>query len=235
MFETAMNHLNRKSKEEFIEIIQSMISKNSTLQQKLSSKITNLDISYRLFKKYRETFEDLCKETKKDSKIQIHEFVMNDLISIFWVIYLLFKSRKHEHFEEFSQQVKLLIVVIKSIFQYWVSCLPQEIVERIIETHFKDRVENLIDEQFFLLHHAELSNLAQKLYSLRYKNQTMDFKRFSKNPIKIAKFLNDISIYYCKERKSFEFENQIDELSFLNLHLMALSLNYGMKPKIVEK
>jgi hypothetical protein len=63
----------------------------------------------------------------------------------------------------------------------------------------------------------------------------MDFKRFSKNPIKIAKFLNDISIYYCKERKRFEFENQIDELSFLNLHLMALSLNYGMKPKIVEK
>lgn len=73
-------------------------------------------------------------------------------------------------------------------------------MEQKIETHFKDRVENLIDEQFFLLHHAELSNLAQKLYSIRYKNQTMDFKRFYKNPIKIAKFLNDISIYYTKER-----------------------------------
>ena len=100
-----------------------MISKNSTLQQKLSFKIKNLDISYRLFKKYRETFEDLWKDTK------IHEFVLNDLLSIFWVIYLLFKSKKHENFEEFSQQVKLIIVVIKSIFQYWVSCVPQEIVE----------------------------------------------------------------------------------------------------------
>lgn len=87
-----------------------MIAKNSTLQQKLSSKINNLDLSYRLFKKYCETFNKLWKQTG------IHEFVRNDLLSIFWVIYLLFKSRKHEQFEEFPQQVKLLIVVVKSIF-----------------------------------------------------------------------------------------------------------------------
>jgi len=33
-----------------------MLAKNSTLQQNLSSKIKNIEVSYRLFKKYRKSF-----------------------------------------------------------------------------------------------------------------------------------------------------------------------------------
>jgi hypothetical protein len=66
-----------------------MISKNSNLQQKLSSKIKNLELSYRLFKKYHKTFVELWQHT------EINSFVMNDLLSIFWITYLLFKNAKN--------------------------------------------------------------------------------------------------------------------------------------------
>jgi hypothetical protein len=128
---------------------------------------------------------------------------MNDLISIFWVIYLLIKNGKEDVFEDFPKQLKLLIVLLKSVFEYWISCVPKGVVETTIERNFNVDGGNFIDEQFFLLHHVEFFNQAQKLYSFRYQNQTLDFKRFSKNAIQIAQFLDDISNYFYREKYNF--------------------------------
>ena len=57
---------------------------------------------------------------------------MNDMISIFWIIYLLIKNGKEETYEDFLKQFKLVIVLLKSVFEYWISCVPQGIVKMTI-------------------------------------------------------------------------------------------------------
>lgn len=44
--------------------------------------------------------------------------------------------------------------MLKSIFEYWISCVPQGIVKAVIEHNFKIQLNDFIDEQFFLLHHV---------------------------------------------------------------------------------
>lgn len=53
----------------------------------LSNKIDNVQISYRIFKKYRKTFEDIWPYT------HIAKLVMNDMLSIFWIVYLFIKNK----------------------------------------------------------------------------------------------------------------------------------------------
>jgi len=45
---------------------------------------------------------------------------------------------------------------------------------------------------------------------MKYENQTLDFKRFSKNPVQIAKFLDDISNHFYKEIQTFDSDTYID-------------------------
>ncbi len=54
-----------------------------------------------------------------------------------------------------------------------------------------------------------MKNFASSLYSVRYK-QELEFKIFSKNPIKIAKFLDDIANCFYQQNYPLQIDNYID-------------------------
>lgn len=62
-------------------------------------------------------------------------------------------------------------------------------------------------------------NVMQRHYKIRYENSTLEFQKFSKNPIQIARYLDDISNYFYREQDQYvsKIENYTDEISYLEL------------------
>lgn len=59
----------------------------------------------------------------------------------------------------------------------------------------------------------------------------MEFKIFSKNPIKIAKFLDDIANYFYQQNYPLQTDNYIDEISYLGLRQLALTADRNLMRK----
>ena len=54
----------------------------------LGTKIENVKMSYRMFKKYRSVFDSLCSVSPK-----IDKQAQSDLMAIFWIVFLFTKNR----------------------------------------------------------------------------------------------------------------------------------------------
>lgn len=85
--ESVMRHIGKMSREEFLNVLSRQISKWREAPYWLTIKIDNLKISYRIFKKYRSVFDDLCRGNCLFSGVQ--QF---NLMAIFWILYLYVKN-----------------------------------------------------------------------------------------------------------------------------------------------
>lgn len=109
--ESIMKHLGKYSKETLLQEVIRQSEKWPETPLCLKSKIDQVNLAYRIYKKYRTLFQDLSKKyTQIDEQFQIH------MMSIFWVVYLFIKNSTHDNASNTLECTKILKCLFKFVF-----------------------------------------------------------------------------------------------------------------------
>lgn len=91
----------------------------------MKEKIKKVRIAYRMFKKYKNIFEELSK------RVKVVKNIATNLLSFFWIVYLLIKA-KIKAVDDIEESTKILIIMIQAIFSTHIAQIDLSIINEII-------------------------------------------------------------------------------------------------------
>jgi hypothetical protein len=108
--EHVMRHSGRLSKEQLLEVLARQAAKWREAPLWLRAKTDRVKLSYRVYKKYRAVFDELCPaNTLMDEQSRFN------LMAIFWILFLFLKNQNAE-FENVMESISLLHVIVMFAF-----------------------------------------------------------------------------------------------------------------------
>lgn len=102
-----MRQIGKLSKEKYLLVLTRQVEKWREAPLWLKNKTKRLEINYRIYKKYRSAFDELCQGNSL-----MEEKARYNLMAIFWILYLYVKHENSE-FENTIEAITLLHAVVK--------------------------------------------------------------------------------------------------------------------------
>lgn len=108
--ERVMRHLGTLSKEEYLEVLSRQVERWREAPLWLKAKTQNLKITYRIYKKYRTAFDQLC-----STSALMDEKSGFNLMAIFWLVFLFVKNQNSQ-FDNTLASTSLLHTIVVFAF-----------------------------------------------------------------------------------------------------------------------